>query len=468
MRSLGSGGGSLARAVDRPEERGQGLARAGRGQDQGVVAVGDGLPAPRSGQAWARRRRPRTSRERWRRTGGGSPAHRTGNHRLAGSRPGSAPPVGCIRCRAHVRRAMFLGVVVLVAVAAPGAARAQSATPSPTTAPGPTVTGAQDQVMLSGSVLVPRGLTVGEVVVFHGRAVVLGVSLGDVVVLDGPVTIAGQVSGSVIALNGPIRLAATASVRGDVLGAETVKVEQGATIGGRHASGRRVHASRVVVGAGRLARRRRDRLLDPGARPAAVVAGAAWSRPGGERRAFGAVGLRRVGDRAGDRPAAPGRARGGHDPRAPARVVAAARLGVRVPGGGDVVHLVGGPRAGPRTAIAVARLPGRVGDRARGEPGALPQRGRVDRRVDLRARRHDGGGVAGPGHRRTPPLRLRRDPRDRTRAAATGTAAPRANPPSPRRTSPAACAGARSPHPPPHPRPAPAGCSSAPWRPVRS
>ena len=131
-----------------------------------------------------------------------------------------------------VRRAVFLGAVVMVALAASGAARAQTATPSPTTAPGPTVTGAQDQVMLSGSVLVPRGLTVGEVVVFHGRAVVLGVSLGDVVVLDGPVTIAGQVSGSVIALNGPIRLAATASVRGDVLGAEAVKVEQGATIGG--------------------------------------------------------------------------------------------------------------------------------------------------------------------------------------------------------------------------------------------
>jgi len=130
-----------------------------------------------------------------------------------------------------VRRAVFLGVFLLLAVAAP-AARAQSATPSPTTAPGPTVAGAQDQVMLSGSVLVPRGLTVGEVVVFHGRAVVLGVSLGDVVVLDGPVTITGQVSGSVIALNGPIRVAATASVRGDVLGAEAVKVEQGATIGG--------------------------------------------------------------------------------------------------------------------------------------------------------------------------------------------------------------------------------------------
>ena len=54
-----------------------------------------------------------------------------------------------------VRRAVFLGVVVLMAVAAPGAARAQTATPSPTTAPGPTVAGAQDQVMLSGSVLVP-------------------------------------------------------------------------------------------------------------------------------------------------------------------------------------------------------------------------------------------------------------------------------------------------------------------------
>ena len=41
--------------------------------------------------------------------------------------------------------------------------------------------------MLSGTVTVPRGRSVGEVVVFHGRAVVAGVVVGDVVVLDGPV-----------------------------------------------------------------------------------------------------------------------------------------------------------------------------------------------------------------------------------------------------------------------------------------
>ena len=37
--------------------------------------------------------------------------------------------------------------------------------------------------------------------------------------------------------------------------------------------------------------------------------------------------------------------------------------------------------------------------------------GGVDRGVDLRARRHDGGRVAGPRQRRTSPRRLRRDPR---------------------------------------------------------
>ena len=86
--------------------------------------------------------------------------------------------------------------------------------------------------MLSGTALVPRGQAAGEVVVFHGRALVLGVAVGDVIVLDGPVTVSGQVSGSVIAINGPIRVSASASIRGDVLGGDTVQVADGATIEG--------------------------------------------------------------------------------------------------------------------------------------------------------------------------------------------------------------------------------------------
>ncbi len=86
--------------------------------------------------------------------------------------------------------------------------------------------------MLSGTVTVPRGQSVGEVVVFHGRVFVAGVVVGDVVVIDGPVVISGQVSGSVVAMNGPIRLAATASVGGDVLGAQGVRLDPGALVRG--------------------------------------------------------------------------------------------------------------------------------------------------------------------------------------------------------------------------------------------
>ena len=124
-------------------------------------------------------------------------------------------------------RVLLVGAALCLAVS-PAAAQ----TPSPPPSPGPTAMDAQEQVVLSGSVLVPRGQTSGEIVVFHGRATVLGVALGDVVVLDGPITVAGQVSGSVIALNGPIRLTSSASVRGDVRGARTVRVDQGATVAG--------------------------------------------------------------------------------------------------------------------------------------------------------------------------------------------------------------------------------------------
>jgi cytoskeletal protein CcmA (bactofilin family) len=113
----------------------------------------------------------------------------------------------------------------------PAAAFAQSSSPSP----GPLRTAeeaAQDQIVLSGSVNVPRGTTAGEVVVFHGRATISGVVYGDVVVLDGPVMVGGLVSGSVVALNGPIRLTADAQVGGDVLGAESVRMEPGATVKG--------------------------------------------------------------------------------------------------------------------------------------------------------------------------------------------------------------------------------------------
>ena len=133
---------------------------------------------------------------------------------------------------ALIRRSLMLVAVLGAAALAPVAALAQSTSPSPAGGPHTAEETAQDQIVLSGSANVPRGTTASEVVVFHGRANVAGVVYGDVVVLDGPIVISGLVSGSAVALNGPIRLTADAQVGGDVLGAESVRIEPGATVKG--------------------------------------------------------------------------------------------------------------------------------------------------------------------------------------------------------------------------------------------
>ena len=125
-----------------------------------------------------------------------------------------------------------LGLAATVSLLLAGAAHAQSRTPSATPRPGADVGSVEDQIVLAGTVTVPKGRSVGEVVVFHGRANVAGVVVGDVVVLDGPIAVSGQVSGSVVAMNGTVRLAPTASVGGDVVSAQTVRLVPGALVGG--------------------------------------------------------------------------------------------------------------------------------------------------------------------------------------------------------------------------------------------
>lgn len=134
----------------------------------------------------------------------------------------------------HRRRAAPVALAVALAFVPALPAFAASASPSASPAsPGPAAGGAGDQVVLLGRVVVDRGESVGEVVVFSGRVTVDGVVRGDVVVLDGQVTVSGQVSGSVIALNGSVRLLATAQIGGDVLAHDDVIVADGASVGGR-------------------------------------------------------------------------------------------------------------------------------------------------------------------------------------------------------------------------------------------
>jgi hypothetical protein len=111
---------------------------------------------------------------------------------------------------------------------------------------------AQDQIVLAGSVAVPRGQRVGEVVVFSGRVTVNGVVSGDVVVFEGPVTVTGQVDGSVIAADGGVRLAESARVGGDVYSSETVLAQPGAKVGGETRNGVRFSFEAPLAALGKL------------------------------------------------------------------------------------------------------------------------------------------------------------------------------------------------------------------------
>lgn len=91
----------------------------------------------------------------------------------------------------------------------------------------------QDQVVISGDVNVPRGATVGDVVVVDGSVSVAGRVDGDVIAVSGPVRVAGTVDGSISAVSDRVTLLAGARVTGDVLyGDERPSIARSATVGG--------------------------------------------------------------------------------------------------------------------------------------------------------------------------------------------------------------------------------------------
>jgi cytoskeletal protein CcmA (bactofilin family) len=110
----------------------------------------------------------------------------------------------------------------------------------------------EDQVMLSGTVVVARGTAVGEVLVFSGRVIVNGVVEGDVVVFEGPVVVTGQVNGSVIAADGLVTLRESARVGGDVSASDRVAVIRGAEVRGGVREGMRFSLEAPLAGLGEL------------------------------------------------------------------------------------------------------------------------------------------------------------------------------------------------------------------------
>jgi len=119
----------------------------------------------------------------------------------------------------------FVGTAVSLVGAVPGvAAAAGSGNP-------------RDQIVLSGSVDVPAGRTVGTVVVVDGPINVAGTVKGDIVAVHGVVRISGFVDGTVTAVSRRVILTPGARIQGDLLyGGPRPLIPAGAAVTGKVSS----------------------------------------------------------------------------------------------------------------------------------------------------------------------------------------------------------------------------------------
>ena len=90
-----------------------------------------------------------------------------------------------------------------------------------------------DQVVLTGELLVPDGATVGTAVIFNGDATIEGTATESVVVFNGDVEISGTVGDDVVAFNGHVIVRSGAEVDGDIASRQPARIEDGATVRGQ-------------------------------------------------------------------------------------------------------------------------------------------------------------------------------------------------------------------------------------------
>ena len=91
----------------------------------------------------------------------------------------------------------------------------------------------KDQIVISGSIDVPKDRTAGDLVIVDGPVRIQGHVTGDVVAFAGKVTISGRVDGEVVTFANRVRLLDGARVRGDVSYADKKPVvASGAEVGG--------------------------------------------------------------------------------------------------------------------------------------------------------------------------------------------------------------------------------------------
>src|SRR5919106_486315 len=89
-----------------------------------------------------------------------------------------------------------------------------------------------DQVVLTGRLVVPEGETVQTAVIFSGDAVIEGTVAQGLVVFNGRTEITGTVEEDVVVFNGDIVLRSGSRVGGDVISLEDPRIEEGATVEG--------------------------------------------------------------------------------------------------------------------------------------------------------------------------------------------------------------------------------------------
>jgi len=89
-----------------------------------------------------------------------------------------------------------------------------------------------DQVILTGGLVVPEGETAKTAVVFNGDVLIAGTVSETLVVFNGRTEITGTVDEDVVVFNGSVVLRSGARVGGDVVSRQAPQIEDGATVEG--------------------------------------------------------------------------------------------------------------------------------------------------------------------------------------------------------------------------------------------
>ena len=90
----------------------------------------------------------------------------------------------------------------------------------------------EDQVVLTGGLVVPEGETVQTAVIFNGTATIDGTVAETLVVFNGRTEITGTVDEDVIVFNGAVAVRSGARVGGDIVSRQDPQIEDGATVEG--------------------------------------------------------------------------------------------------------------------------------------------------------------------------------------------------------------------------------------------